>query len=323
MPPSGGGSRAHLRPERARRWCGRRSCCRPRGGSRRRGRRSRAPTWRKNGWLLLPGSSGLGSGALANGSSTSLVHEESSRACSRNGHEAHVEVHEVGQLALQLARGAPGARAGPTRARAWRMNGSAASSVGPGGAHARQRVDRERAQRGQRGVQRRQRRRAGAQHVAQRRDRGLQRHVLARERARGDVEVGDEVLQRVLVLDQRGEGLLLALEQPLDVARGLEAERRLVHDRRVLERRLAVAQRLVEAPRALALEALRVLLEEDLEVRAGVRLKRREQVAELHRRGRSGSSGSDRRRPRAPARRASRARGPRRSCPRGRCAGGS
>ena len=139
------------------------------------------------------------------------------------------------------------------------------------------------AQRGQRVVEREQRRAGGAQRVAQRGHGALERHVLAGERAGGHVEVGHEALQGVLVLHQRREGLLLAAQHPPQVTRGLLAERGVVDQRRVLVGRLPVLDRVVEALGALALEALRVLLEEDLQVLPGVGLQRGEDVAELHR----------------------------------------
>ena len=139
-----------------------------------------------------------------NGTSTLLVQADSARVCSRNGIETSVEGHHVGDRPAQDARGPAQLALGHQR-RAWRMKGSAASSVSseertPGSASsAKARSD------GSAMLSEAERRASGPQRVAQRRDRGGQRHVLAREGARGDVEVRHEVLQRQLVIGERRE----------------------------------------------------------------------------------------------------------------------
>src|SRR5207245_10998604 len=95
----------------------------------------------------------------------------------------------------------------------------------------------------------------------------------------------DEVAERARVGGEgRGEPLLAALE--LEEVAGLLAERGVVGDRGVAQRARGVLQALVVGLRAaVAAALLRVLVEERLEVLAGVGLERREQLAELHGRG--------------------------------------
>ena len=167
-------------------------------------------------------------------------------------HEARHRVPQVGREALQLALLHEAARLGEPRDRGVKR--------GHRGAHAGQRLAREGAQRGQGRVQRASAGVAHAQRVAQRGHGRLERRVLARDRARRGVEVGHELLERLRVVRQRGEGPLLAAQQPLDVAVGIHAEQRVVGERAVAVGRLEGRDRPVERLRAAALERHRAVL---------------------------------------------------------------
>ena len=155
-----------------------------------------------------------------------------------------------------------------------------------GAAHARQRRLGEGPRRRQRVVDRVQRRVGDVEQLAQRRDARLQRGALAREGGGGRGEVRDEPLERLLVARERRGGPLPAAQHARDVVVGVLAERGLAGDRPVAVGLLPVLRRLAEARGALAVERLRVLVEEGLEVLAGVGLERRQHLAEVDRRGR-------------------------------------
>ena len=179
------------------------------------------PRWScaRTGWSEFSASlpvSGFGIFRPMTGTSTLFVQADSARDSRRNGTEVWSNLTRSG-IVWRRTRAVPRSSSSDIRRRACVMNGMEAASVGsdertPGSAswaNARRRR--------QRRVERGERRVADLERVAQRRHRLRERHVLARERGRGHVEVRDEALEGVLVLDQRGERLLLPLEQPLDV----------------------------------------------------------------------------------------------------------
>ena len=160
----------------------------------------------------------------------------------------------------------------------------------------------------------------GRQRLRQLGDGVLERDVLARERVGRRVEVGDQVLQVLRVgVDRRGDRALRG--DPVRQVVGLDPERVVGDDRRVLVGRQPVLDRAV-VRRAGLLDRGAVLLQQDLQVLAGVRPAARSAPGRsAPARFPAGSGTCDRcPRPAPPACRDARRR---RSCPRGRSAGGS
>ena len=162
----------------------------------------------------------------------------------------------------------PRSSEGWTSSRSWVMNGRLASTVGPVDLTPGSERARQLAQRRERGVERVEGRDRRRQRPRQLDHRLLQRVVLARERVGGRVEVGDQALEVLRVGVERAGRRALGRDVVREVV-GLDAERVVGDDRRVLVGRQPVLDRAVVG-RAGLLDRLAVLLQQDLEVAAGV-----------------------------------------------------
>ena len=241
----------------------------------------------------VPSKSGSGIGVFANGSSTLFWHEASARVCSSVRRRALVEPREVGHRRAQLARRGRGAPA-RTRARApGAMNGICASSVAAEERAPGRRVARERADLGQRRVERAS---AGRPTRSTSRSAGIAARRLSSWRAKPDIVSFRPVTRSASASSfarQRAEHLRLAVEHAGQVVR-LAGRASASFTSEVVAH--ASSQCLIAwlKPRGAASRvARRVLLEQELQVLPRLRLERREHLAELHRHG--GLVGRDRR----------------------------
>ena len=222
---------------------------------------------------------------MAKGSSTSLVHEESSARLAEEGHELAVEVHELRQLA-RSSRAAPRSSFWPDQRAGLADERQRGPSVGaeertPGSASTAKARREGRAEFSDASAgepMRRVSRSAGIEASSATSSAG--------ERAGDDVEVGDQVLQRLLVLDQCGERLLLALQNSrwMSLVGSLPRVASLTIGR-APERPLAVAKDWLKPPAPSPSSPFEYSLRKTWRSYARVGLQRGEHVAELHRRG--------------------------------------